>query len=58
MEIKASGSGYNNVSFGDFNDKYSKIIEKGNAYAYKLQKMRQDDMMFRTQSQDKFEYEP
>lgn len=58
MEIRNSKNLYSQNSFSEINDKYTRIIDKGNQFAYQMQRMRQDDQMFRTQSKDSFEGTP
>ena len=55
MEIRNSKSLYPQPSFAEINDKYARIIDKGNQFVFQMQKMRQDDAMFRTQSKDSFD---
>lgn len=57
MEVKPSNNLLAQTSFQDFNEKYAKMMERGNMYAYQIQKMRQDDNLFRTHSHDKLDQE-
>jgi hypothetical protein len=55
MDLKATNSMMAHSSFNDFNEKYAKIMEKSTLYAYQLQKLKNEEMMFRTNSQDRFD---
>ena len=55
MEINPKNTVFPHSSFTDFNQKYARIIEQGTTYAYQLQRLRNEDHMFKTQSQEKFE---
>lgn len=55
MDIRPNNAVFTASSFPDFNENYARIVEQGTAYAYQIQKLKPDDLMFRTQSHDKLE---
>lgn len=58
MEVKAQNRLATHTSFAEFNEKYARIIEQSSAYSYQIQRLRQEDILFRTQSHEKLDNEP
>jgi hypothetical protein len=55
MEIRRSNKLKSQNSFSELNGKYAKIVDHGSDFGMHIQRIRQDDDIFRAQSHDKLD---